>query len=361
MASRILHDGVAETTITSGLTAAATTITVFGGSGAEFPNPTGDEYFFAALVDDSGNREVVRVTARSVDSMTVVRGQDGTTARSWLSGDVIYAVMADEMVDNFLTKDEAQAGVPNYLGTTTGTDVITAGATPALISAPQAGARFSFTAGGTNTGSASLNIDGQGADTIRTQDGSALSGGEIVSGQVYDVIHDGTDLIIISGGNAFGDAAFGGTVTFDSASTATFDGTVNFVGADIDILPQGTSLLFAQAATPTGFTQNVTWNDRLLRVLSTAGANVGGNWAITGLNTSMINHTHSDGNLSVNIPNIATGDNNTNAESGDSGNKAVTGNTGNPNNLGNMSVSHNSANWKPPWLGVIVGDRDAAT
>ena len=43
--------------------------------------------FFGTLIDTSNNLEIVKVTARSSDSMTVVRAQDNTTARAFAIGD----------------------------------------------------------------------------------------------------------------------------------------------------------------------------------------------------------------------------------------------------------------------------------
>lgn len=63
------------------------TITVNGGQGALFPSLAAGDFFYATLVDSSNNLEIVKVTARSTDTMTVVRGQDGTTPRAYTSGD----------------------------------------------------------------------------------------------------------------------------------------------------------------------------------------------------------------------------------------------------------------------------------
>jgi hypothetical protein len=41
------------------------------------------DYFYATLIDTSNNLEIVKVTARATDTMTIVRAQDGTTARAY--------------------------------------------------------------------------------------------------------------------------------------------------------------------------------------------------------------------------------------------------------------------------------------
>lgn len=70
----------ATTTTTSALSSAATTIVVTTGAGALFPTLGAGEYFKATLQDVNDNIEIVKVTARVDDTMTVVRGQDGTVA-----------------------------------------------------------------------------------------------------------------------------------------------------------------------------------------------------------------------------------------------------------------------------------------
>jgi hypothetical protein len=67
--------------------------------------------------------------------------------------------------------------------------------------APPAYARglvFSFTAGGTNTGPATLNVNGLGARAIQLG-GAALRGMEIVAGLTYTVMDDGTQFQLIAG------------------------------------------------------------------------------------------------------------------------------------------------------------------
>jgi hypothetical protein len=74
-------------TLSAGIAAGDTTITLDGGQGARFPTLGAGDYFYGTLVDTGNNIEVVKVTARSSDSMTVVRGQDNTTARAYAIGD----------------------------------------------------------------------------------------------------------------------------------------------------------------------------------------------------------------------------------------------------------------------------------
>ena len=70
----------ATTTITARISNTDTTITVATGTGALFPVLGTGDFFQATLQDTNGNFELVKVTARTDDIMTVVRGQDGTLA-----------------------------------------------------------------------------------------------------------------------------------------------------------------------------------------------------------------------------------------------------------------------------------------
>jgi hypothetical protein len=73
--------------LASGITDVATSLTVTGGDGALFPNPTGGDYFYATLIDTSNNLEIVQCTARSTDTLTIVRGAESTTGLAYSAGD----------------------------------------------------------------------------------------------------------------------------------------------------------------------------------------------------------------------------------------------------------------------------------
>lgn len=74
-------------TLASGIASGATSITLTTGHGARFPSLSAGDYFYATLIDTSNNLEIVKCTARSTDVLTVVRAQEGTTARAYSAGD----------------------------------------------------------------------------------------------------------------------------------------------------------------------------------------------------------------------------------------------------------------------------------
>ncbi len=65
------------------------------------------------------------------------------------------------------------------------------------------------------------------------------------------------------------------------------------------VIPQGTKMLFMQASAPTGWTQDTSLNDRVLRLVSGSGGVTGGSWTLSGvtvdghsLTGAEMNHSH---------------------------------------------------------------------
>jgi hypothetical protein len=79
----------ASATLAASINTTVTTIVVSTGQGSLFPSLGASDFFYATLVDASNNIEIVKVTARVSDTLTVVRGQDGTAGRSYTAGDRI--------------------------------------------------------------------------------------------------------------------------------------------------------------------------------------------------------------------------------------------------------------------------------
>lgn len=89
--SNILFVNFAQTNFASPLSSGGTSLTVLSGAGAQFPSPTGGQYFLLVLTSATipNTNEIVKVTARSGDVMTIVRAQEGTTALNWSAGDIV--------------------------------------------------------------------------------------------------------------------------------------------------------------------------------------------------------------------------------------------------------------------------------
>jgi hypothetical protein len=85
---RPLYTNNAATYLAFGITNTATTMQVSANAGSLFPSPSGGDYFYISLISLSGPIiEIVQCTQRVGDVFTIVRGQEGTSAQYWNTGD----------------------------------------------------------------------------------------------------------------------------------------------------------------------------------------------------------------------------------------------------------------------------------
>lgn len=70
----------AVSTIPLAIASTDTSFTVSTGDGALFPTLGATDYFNATISSTTGNYEIVKITARTDDTFTVTRGQEGTVA-----------------------------------------------------------------------------------------------------------------------------------------------------------------------------------------------------------------------------------------------------------------------------------------
>lgn len=111
MATQLFANNAASV-LASSLTSVATSLTVTTGHGARFPSPSGGDYFLATLCQQGSageiNFEIVKVTARSTDSFTIVRAQESTTALAYNAGDKFELRLTQETMEGL--RDFLQAG-----------------------------------------------------------------------------------------------------------------------------------------------------------------------------------------------------------------------------------------------------------
>lgn len=97
----------ASALLASSLTTTDTTVVLSAGLGNSFPSPTGSSYFYGTLFDDLGNYEIVKCTARTTDTLTVVRAQDGTNPLEFTAGDGFALRPIAAVLNNFAQLDAA--------------------------------------------------------------------------------------------------------------------------------------------------------------------------------------------------------------------------------------------------------------
>jgi hypothetical protein len=178
-------------TLSANILLSDTTISLTTGHGARFPTLGAQDYFYATLVDTSGNLEIIKVTARATDSLTAVRGQDGTTARGYSTGDRLELRPCNAM----LTALQQEAVVAT---TGTGTDTYTATLAP-VPSAYNSDQVYAIKIPNANTSATpTLNLNSLGAKTIKKGNSAALSPGDLQAGMVGLFHYNGTDMILLN-------------------------------------------------------------------------------------------------------------------------------------------------------------------
>jgi hypothetical protein len=91
-----------ESTLAAGINGTQTTLAVAVGEGSRFPVTSASNYFYACLVDVSGNREIIKVITRAGDDFTViVRGQDDTSGLSFVIGDKVQVRLPKVILEAF--------------------------------------------------------------------------------------------------------------------------------------------------------------------------------------------------------------------------------------------------------------------
>lgn len=121
----------AATTLASGVSGSATSLILATGKGALFPTPSGANVFRVTLIRASDSAiEIVECTARSSDTLTVTRAQEGTTSLVFVTGDKIeLRVTAGVM--NALSSSGGGSGFSG-VATATGNTALTS--TPTILS-----------------------------------------------------------------------------------------------------------------------------------------------------------------------------------------------------------------------------------
>ncbi|MCE5252895.1 MAG: tail fiber protein, partial [Actinomycetia bacterium] len=92
--------------LASNINSSVTTLSLASSAGSLFPSLEVGEWCPVVVVDGSGNREIMRCTGRSGDVLTVVRGQEGTSARSFNAGARVDARVTAAAYAEFALADE---------------------------------------------------------------------------------------------------------------------------------------------------------------------------------------------------------------------------------------------------------------
>lgn len=101
----------ALSTLASSILSGDGSCTVQTGHGSRFPVLSGTKYFYATLESSGGTIEIVKVTARSGDVMTITRAQEGTSASAFNSGSAFELRPTRQNVVDLASTAGAEAGL----------------------------------------------------------------------------------------------------------------------------------------------------------------------------------------------------------------------------------------------------------
>ena len=229
-----------NTTLNGGITAVATSMVVTSATG--FPVPTGSQYFYCTLADAATQTtiEIVKVTAVSGTTFTIVRGQDGTAGTIFASGAVVSLRLVRASLNDFPKLDENNIFTNGFYSTGAYSGSFTAGVivdyvtgngrfsvgtsdgftwynggvgTTALMALSSAG---SLTPIG-NVDATTITVNGFGVRVRQPATGSAILQftNNVANTQLASISHDGSNLSIASNvGNTIV-----GTLQFADGST----------------------------------------------------------------------------------------------------------------------------------------------
>lgn len=190
----------AQANLAGALTNTATTVNLTAGSGALFPPLSSGQEFAITFVSASNTliREIAYCTAISGDVLTVVRGQEGTTALPWYAGDFVYHWLTAGQMRAFSQSSSSSSSFYEGYDTSINGNVVNVPTLTPALSSPSAGQVFVITKGTvSNTGTTTMQIAGGAAYAIVYKDGSLLNAGDwpassaailIFNGSVYQLI-----------------------------------------------------------------------------------------------------------------------------------------------------------------------------
>ena len=259
----------ASSTLGAAITSGATSLTVRSGTGDLFPSPIGLEFFYLVLENRTSTgttREIVKVTARTSNTMTVERAQEGTSAAAFPRGTTAALRITAAGLESLRSSTVDDWDVPGNLtvggnatvtgnivlnGTVAVEDSIIVGASASVAGAATVGSLFTI---GNVTVSGDLLLNGV----------LATDGGVVVDGGV--TITDG--LNVQANLDVTGNATIGGTL---SVTEIAIDGLAIVDEADISgteesqPFPSG-KIMKMGVATTAGATGAVTYPDGTVTV-----------------------------------------------------------------------------------------------
>lgn len=186
-----LFKDYAKSTLASGITSGATTLTVQTGDGAKFPAPTSPDFFEAVLENAAGTViEEVKVTAISTDTFTIVRGINSTTAAAWSTGDKVELRITSASLSRLGSTRKAVAGTTT-LATGDGPIVVTNSGSNFVLTLPTSVGADGETYRIVNIGAGVVTVTPNGAQTV-----GFLATWDLEKGDFLEIFSDNANWLV---------------------------------------------------------------------------------------------------------------------------------------------------------------------
>lgn len=190
----------ANSTLAGSINNTALTANLSAGTGVLFPAPAAGQFFKLTFIDAATGliNEIVHVTNVTVDTITMIRGQEGTTAKSWSAGDLAQNLMTAGTAALFAQPLDLQLQSGNFAvdSGTANALVVTLNPIPSALTAGIT-LRIKKSASG-NTGAATLNVNGLGAVNLTHANGTNVVSGELPANGTFTAVYDGTSFVMQS-------------------------------------------------------------------------------------------------------------------------------------------------------------------
>lgn len=202
MTGMLLFSNNAGSELAGNISPTAVTILLTTGGGAAFPqpDPIAGSYFKLSLTDATTQalEEICNCTNRVGDTLTVVRGQEGTTALSWSVNDI---------AENRWTAGSAQAMLQalSALDTAYAVDTGTANAitvafpfAPGTLGALEGVLLTILKSNATNTTAVTITANGTAGTALVHADGTGIVPGELPANGLLTCLYTGTAYVLQS-------------------------------------------------------------------------------------------------------------------------------------------------------------------
>lgn len=246
MANKLIFANNAQSSLAGSISNTATVVNLQSGTGVLFPTPGPGQYFVGTFTDAATglDTEIVWVTNKVGDTLTIIRAQEGTTGQNWSANDLFAELWTAGQAQALLQVVDAQSQSANYAVDTGSVNSVLCALNPA-ITVPVPGMPIRVLIANTNTGPSTLN-PGSGASAIVRRDGSALAGGELTAGDIVEFKWDGTQYRIPGVAPATPAQITSGSDTESAVTPAQLAAAVNS-------LPTGALAPYAGPTAPSGW------------------------------------------------------------------------------------------------------------